>query len=90
MLTGAVHDLEIFEYSVTEVKKWITGHGRAEKEQVSKMLQMLLGAQDFATADASDALALAVGHALANRGPKESSKSGTSLKALGERLAKTR
>jgi crossover junction endodeoxyribonuclease RuvC len=92
MLTGAVHDLEIFEYSVTEVKNWITGHGRAEKEQVAKMLQLLLGQQDFATVDASDALALAVAHGLAERGGQapamskgSSSKSGgSSLKALAE------
>lgn len=94
MLTGAVHDLEIFEYSVTEVKNWITGHGRAEKEQVSKMLQLLLGAQEFATADASDALALAVAHGLANRQTKLPAKSsskrgGNSLKALAS-LAKSR
>jgi crossover junction endodeoxyribonuclease RuvC len=91
LLTGAMHDLELIEYSVTEVKNWITGHGRAEKEQVSKMLQLLLGQQDFATADASDALALAVAHALAFRNGmqaineiKKGSKKGNSLKRLAE------
>lgn len=90
LLTGAMHDLEIFEYSVTEVKNWITGHGRADKEQVSKMLQLLMGAQQFETADASDALALAVAHGLANRGTKTPlpksgrARKGSSLKALAE------
>ncbi len=64
LLCGAMNDLEIYEYSVTEVKSIITGHGRADKEQVSKMLQLFLGKQAFATADASDALALAVAHGL--------------------------
>ncbi len=67
LLTAAVHDLEIHEYSVTEVKSVITGHGRADKEQVAKMLTLMLGAQDFATADASDALALAVAHAIGSK-----------------------
>ena len=67
LLTGALHDLEIYEYSVTEVKSMITGHGRADKEQVAKMLQMILGPQEFETPDASDALSLALAHALAAR-----------------------
>ena len=65
LLAGAMHDLEIYEYSVTQIKSMITGYGRADKDQVAKMLQMILGSQDFETVDASDALALALGHALA-------------------------
>ena len=95
LLTGAIHDLEIHEYSVTEVKSMITGHGRADKEQVAKMLQMILGTQEFATADASDALSIALAHALAMRGgsiqmkttqlaSKTRGKSGRSLKSLAE------
>ena len=93
LLTAAMHDLEIYEYSVTEVKSMITGHGRADKEQVAKMLTLMLGAQDFATADASDALALAAAHALGTKqgapaGPKRSSRKGGSLKALAEAKAR--
>jgi len=90
LLTGAIHDLEIYEYSVTEIKSMITGHGRADKEQVAKMLQMILGTQNFETADASDALALALGHALALKASigkiqgRSSGKKGSSLKALAE------
>ncbi len=68
LLSGAMHDLEVYEYSATEVKSIVTGHGRSDKEQVAKMLQMLLGKQKFDTVDASDALALAVTHAM-NLGP---------------------
>jgi crossover junction endodeoxyribonuclease RuvC len=93
LLTAAMHDLEIYEYSVTEVKSMITGHGRADKEQVAKMLTLMLGAQDFATADASDALALAAAHALGTKqgapaGPKQASRKGGSLKALAEAKAR--
>jgi len=88
LLTAAVHDVEIHEYSVTEVKSMITGHGRADKEQVAKMLTLMLGAQDFATADASDALALAVAHALAAKtaaiSGQSPTRSGRSLKDVAE------
>ena len=91
LLTAAIHDLEIYEYSVTEVKSMITGHGRSDKEQVAKMLNLMLGARDFATADASDALALAVAHAIGTKQGeiqvKKGSKRGGSLKALAEAKA---
>jgi crossover junction endodeoxyribonuclease RuvC len=88
LLTAAVHDLEIHEYSVTEVKSMITGHGRADKEQVAKMLTLMLGARDFATADASDALALAVAHSIGGKASEirgqSPTRSGRSLKDVAE------
>lgn len=63
ILSAAIHELDVFEYSATEVKATVVGHGRADKEQVAKMIQLLLGKQDFDTADASDGLALAICHA---------------------------
>jgi crossover junction endodeoxyribonuclease RuvC len=88
LLTGALHDLEIYEYSVTEVKSMITGHGRADKEQVSKMLSIMLGNQQFETADASDALALALAHALVgNMRAAGGNAKGNSLKNVAERMA---
>jgi crossover junction endodeoxyribonuclease RuvC len=65
VLTAGIHGLDFFEYSPTEVKSAICGHGAADKEQVARMLKLLLKMQgtEFATADASDALALALCHA---------------------------
>jgi crossover junction endodeoxyribonuclease RuvC len=63
ILSGKVHGLKFFEYNATEVKKTITGFGQADKKQVSKMIQLLVGQQNFKTLDASDALALAICHA---------------------------
>ena len=64
ILTGMIHGLEIAEYSPTEVKSGLTGHGQADKHQVAKMIELMLGRdQKFATTDASDAVALAVCHA---------------------------
>jgi crossover junction endodeoxyribonuclease RuvC len=63
ILSGAIHGLPIAEYSPSEVKAAIVGHGGADKEQVAKMVQLLVGAQKFVTADASDGLAIAICHA---------------------------
>jgi crossover junction endodeoxyribonuclease RuvC len=62
-IVAAVHSgLPVSEYSALQVKKAVVGQGRAEKEQVQKMLKALLGLPEIAQADASDALAVAVCH----------------------------
>jgi crossover junction endodeoxyribonuclease RuvC len=63
ILTGRIHGLSIVEYSASEVKQSVAGHGGAEKEQVARMVGMLIGQREFETADASDALAIAICHA---------------------------
>lgn len=65
LAAAAFYDLPIFEYAPTVVKQSVTGHGRAEKIQVQKMVVAILGAQNvlhFEREDASDALALAICH----------------------------
>lgn len=53
--------VEIREYSPSEVKTAVTGSGRADKEQVSRMVALLLSLKGRVEAgDAADALALAV------------------------------
>jgi crossover junction endodeoxyribonuclease RuvC len=53
------------EYSPAEVKMSVVGSGRAEKEQVQWMLRSLLGLdREIASLDASDAVAVAVCHAV--------------------------
>lgn len=66
ILSGALLGLEIFEYTPLEVKKAITGHGAAAKEQVQYMVRRLLKLKDLAEENASDALALAWCHAQTN------------------------
>lgn len=63
ILTAKILGLNVVEYAPTEVKAAIVGHGRADKDQVARLLEMILGKQDFSTSDASDGLALAVCHA---------------------------
>lgn len=56
--------LDVATYTPTEVKAAVTGHGRADKQQVTNMVQRLLGLQSPPKpADAADALAIAICHA---------------------------
>ncbi|MBV8519939.1 MAG: crossover junction endodeoxyribonuclease RuvC [Acidobacteria bacterium] len=65
LLAACSAQLEVFEYAPSLVKSAVVGYGRAEKEQVAKMVRMLLpgGASLRMSADASDALAIAICHA---------------------------
>lgn len=62
LLTIASMELEVFEYSPTEVKKAVTGHGRAAKEDMQKMMGLLLGKDLLTSSDSADALAIAICH----------------------------
>lgn len=55
--------LTVSSYTAPLVKKAITGRGRAEKEQVARMVAVLVGLERPPRADAADALALAITHA---------------------------
>ena len=50
------------EYSALEIKKAVTGYGRAEKLQVNAMVRALLNIEEEVETDASDALAAAICH----------------------------
>jgi len=62
ILTVAINNLPIFQYTPTAVKKTITGNGKADKLQVQKMLNILLPKYNFLDNDQSDALAVAFCH----------------------------
>ncbi len=55
--------LEVFEYTPTRIKQSVVGTGRAEKEQVQHMVQLILKLTEKPVADAADALAVALSHA---------------------------
>jgi crossover junction endodeoxyribonuclease RuvC len=59
----ALMGLPVAEYAANVVKKTIVGFGHAEKEQIAKMVRMLLPTSLAASSDAADALALAITHA---------------------------
>jgi crossover junction endodeoxyribonuclease RuvC len=56
-------NVPIYEYSARHIKKAVVGSGAAEKDQVQRMVQMILGVRDAIAADAADALAAAICHA---------------------------
>jgi crossover junction endodeoxyribonuclease RuvC len=62
MLAPARAGLPVFEYSANLVKKSVVGAGHADKHQVAMMVGRLLPGV-VATADAADALAVAICHA---------------------------
>ena len=63
----AVRDVPVFEYEANKVKKALTSSGHADKEQIYKMLSVLLPAAHPKTADESDAIAIALTHANTSR-----------------------
>jgi crossover junction endodeoxyribonuclease RuvC len=63
ILAAAQRGLEPFEYPPATVKKAVTGSGSADKEQVRKMVSLLVGAELDGPADRSDAVAVAICHA---------------------------
>lgn len=64
ILVAARAGVPIAFHTPTEVKAAVTGSGRADKAQVTTMVQRILGlAEPPRPADAADALALAVCHA---------------------------
>jgi crossover junction endodeoxyribonuclease RuvC len=63
LLVPALAGLPVAEYGANQVKKTVVGVGHAEKEQVQAMIRMLLPKADPKSADAADALAIAITHA---------------------------
>ena len=63
MLVPAALGITVWEYAPNLVKKSVTGSGHAEKNQILHMIRILLPAARPASADAADALAIAICHA---------------------------
>ncbi len=61
MLTLAKHNLPIREFTPPQVKQNISAYGKADKNQVQRMVRMLLGIkEEIKPDDAADALAIAI------------------------------
>jgi crossover junction endodeoxyribonuclease RuvC len=66
LVAAADAGVECAEYAPARVKQAICGYGRAEKAQVQRMVMAILGLKQApAPHHASDALAVAICHALA-------------------------
>ncbi|MGZ7496775.1 crossover junction endodeoxyribonuclease RuvC [Corynebacterium sp. ZY180755] len=63
VLAAAQRGIDVHMYTPSEVKKAISGNGRADKKQMTAMITRILGLTEAPKpADAADALALAVCH----------------------------
>jgi crossover junction endodeoxyribonuclease RuvC len=74
-------DLMVAEYTALQVKQGVVGQGRASKEQVQDMVQRLLMLSGTPSADAADALGVAICHA-------HSGEALATLSAIAPELAK--
>ncbi|QGM99203.1 crossover junction endodeoxyribonuclease RuvC [Methylocystis parvus] len=63
LMAPALAGLVIAEYAANLVKKTVVGAGHAEKAQIQMMVRVLLPTSQAASADAADALAVAICHA---------------------------
>lgn len=69
LLAAAQHDVPVREATPNEVKSAIAGYGAADKEQVQRMVQLVLGMSERPRPDdAADALAIATWVANTERG----------------------
>lgn len=55
-------NLPVHEYTALQLKKSVTGHGHADKEQIQAMVVRLLNLPATPSPDAADALACAICH----------------------------
>jgi len=63
-LTALVaNGLPVAEYTALQLKKAVTGHGKAHKDQVQEMVRRLLNLPGLPGKDAADALGLCITHA---------------------------
>ncbi len=61
--------LPVHAYPPATVKRAVCGHGRAEKEQIQRMVTALLALRSPPLEDEADAMAIAICHALVRRAP---------------------
>ncbi len=69
LVVPALAGLPVAEYAANLVKKTVVGSGHAEKPQIAAMVRILLPRAEAQSADAADALAVAICHAQ-HRGAK--------------------
>jgi crossover junction endodeoxyribonuclease RuvC len=68
LLIASQSKLEISIYTPLQVKMALTGYGRAEKEQIGKMVKTLLNLKEIPKPDdTADALAVAIAHAFSQK-----------------------
>lgn len=68
LLLADIHSIPVYEYTPQHVKSAVTGYGKADKQQVGRMVKSLLNLEKVPKPDdVSDALALAIAHRALSR-----------------------
>jgi crossover junction endodeoxyribonuclease RuvC len=81
LLACGLAQVPVFEYRPMEVKQAVAGYGNADKQQVQKMVKLLLGLSEIPRPDdTADALAVAITHAQC---------SGTRLSEMVKKLSRS-
>lgn len=62
IVAAANRDIPVFEYEPNKIKKALTSAGHASKDQIDKMVRLLLPAARPKTPDEADAIAIALAH----------------------------
>ena len=90
LLAAAQAGVRVRSFAPSVIKQAVTGTGRAEKEQVGRMVSVVLGISLHGRLDASDALAAAICGVLRARDPAASlpRRRGDWRAALARRFAK--
>lgn len=84
-LAAADHRVPVFTYTASQIKNHLTGQGRATKEQVQRMVQVVLDlAEPPRPADVADALAVALYHCEVGRKGWEVGPGGRVLALRGQ------
>ena len=64
LVAVATRTENLYEYTPMQIKQAVTGYGKADKQQVQRMVKALLNMDEIAKPDdAADALAVALTHA---------------------------
>lgn len=80
-MAALVHkSLPVHEYTALQVKQAVVGQGKAAKEQVQHMVVQMLALNGTPSADAADALAVCLTHALRNHNLAAQIQQGLSIK----------
>ncbi len=69
IVAAANFGIPVFEYEPNKIKKALTGAGHADKDQITRMLKLLLPTANPKTPDEADAIAIGLAHANTSRYP---------------------
>ena len=86
LMTLGKHNLDVSAYHPNKIKKNVGGHGKAGKNEMIRVVSMLLGVTEPLQADAADATAIAMTHLMLANLPNLNDTNRSSRPSLTEAL----